>query len=77
VPGLDANFWAWQLNFSICVIANLVAFGLTADDMAFVTAAQTGWGTAFSALAPLETSRLASTEAEFGELEARLFKLSG
>jgi len=65
------------VNFVICGNANLVALGLTAGDMAFVTAAQTWWGTAFSALAPLATSRLASTEAEFGELEARLSKLSG
>ena len=49
IPGPDANFQAWQSNFVVYANANLVALGLTAPDMAPVTAAQTGWATAFPA----------------------------
>jgi len=49
IPGPDANFQAWQSNFVIYANANLVALELTAPDMAPVTAAQTGWATAFPA----------------------------
>jgi len=49
IPGPDANFQAWQSNFVVYANANLVALGLTAPDMAPITAAQTGWATAFPA----------------------------
>ena len=49
IPGPDANFQAWQSNFVVFANANLVALGLTAPDMAPITAAQTGWATAFPA----------------------------
>ena len=57
IPGPDANFQAWQSNFVIYANANLVALGPTAFDMASITAAQTGWATAFPA-------RVASVDAE-------------
>jgi len=49
IPGPDANFQAWQSNFVVYANANLLALGLTAPDMASITAAQTGWATAFPA----------------------------
>jgi len=47
IPGPDANFQAWQSNFVIYANADRVALGLTSPDMAPITAAQTGWATAF------------------------------
>ena len=49
IPGPDANFQAWQSNFVTYANANLAALGLTAPDMAPITAVQTGWATAFPA----------------------------
>ena len=49
IPGPDASFQAWQSNFVTYANANLAALGLTAPDMTPVTAAQTGWATAFPA----------------------------
>jgi len=49
IPGPDASFQAWQSNFVVYANANLAALGLTAPDMTPVTAAQTGWNTAFPA----------------------------
>lgn len=49
IPGPDASFQAWQSNFVTYANANLAALGLVAADMAPVTAAQTGWATAFPA----------------------------
>ncbi|MBI1190831.1 MAG: hypothetical protein GC200_09160 [Tepidisphaera sp.] len=49
VPGPDASFQAWQSNCVTYANANLAARGLVAADMAPVTAAQTGWTTAFPA----------------------------
>ncbi|MBL0870350.1 MAG: hypothetical protein IBJ18_07235 [Phycisphaerales bacterium] len=49
IPGPDANFQAWQSNFVTYANANLAALGLTAADMAPVTAAQSTWATAFPA----------------------------
>lgn len=49
IPGPDASFQAWQSNFVTYANANLAALGLTAADMAPVTAAQTTWATAFPA----------------------------
>lgn len=49
IPGSDANFQAWQSNFVTYANANLAALGLTAADMAPVTAAQSTWATAFPA----------------------------
>lgn len=49
IPGPDASFQAWQANFVTYANANLAALGLTAPDMAPITAAQTGWTTAFPA----------------------------
>jgi hypothetical protein len=49
IPGPDASFQAWQSNFVTYANANLVALGLVAADMAPITAAQTGWTTAFPA----------------------------
>jgi len=39
IPRPDANFQAWQSNFVVYANANLVALGLTAPDMAPITAA--------------------------------------
>ena len=49
IPGPDANFQAWQSNFVTYANANLAALGLTAADMAPITANQTTWATAFPA----------------------------
>ena len=49
IPGPDASFQAWQSNFVTYANANLAALGLTAADMAPITAAQGGWATAFPA----------------------------
>lgn len=49
IPGPDANFQAWQANFVTYANANLAALGLTAADMAPITAAQGTWATAFPA----------------------------
>jgi hypothetical protein len=49
IPGPDASFQAWQDNFVTYANANLVALGLTAPDMAPITAAQTDWAAAFPA----------------------------
>ena len=49
IPGPDANFQAWQSNFVTYANANLAALGLTAPDMTPVTAAQSGWASAFPA----------------------------
>ena len=57
IPGPDANFQAWQSNFVTYANANLAALGLTAPNKAPITAAQTGWATAFPA-------RVASVDAE-------------
>ncbi|MFO0376588.1 MAG: hypothetical protein ACK51N_06025, partial [bacterium] len=49
IPGPDASFQAWQSNFVTYANANLTALGLTAADLAPVTAAQGTWATAFPA----------------------------
>ena len=49
IPGPDLNFQATLSNFVIYANANLAAVGLTAPEMAPITAAQTGWATAFPA----------------------------
>jgi len=49
IPGPDANFQAWQSILVIYANANLVALGLTAPDMAPITAAQTGGASALPA----------------------------
>ncbi len=49
IPGPDANFQAWQSNFVVYANANLAALGLTAPDMAPITAGQAGWNAAFPA----------------------------
>lgn len=49
IPPPDAAFDTWQENFVTYANANLAALGLVAGDMAPVTAAQTGWKTAYPA----------------------------
>ncbi len=49
IPGPDASFQAWQSNFVTYANANLAALGLTAADMAPITANQAVWATAFPA----------------------------
>jgi hypothetical protein len=49
IPGPDASFQAWQANFVTYANANLAALGLTAADMAPITAAQAAWASAFPA----------------------------
>lgn len=70
IPGPDANFQAWQSNFVTYANANLAALGLTAADMAPITAAQTTWATAFpahiAAANAAKAAREAKTEARNG-----------
>ena len=47
IPGPDANFQAWQANFVTYASANAAALGLTPADLTPLTAAQSGWATAF------------------------------
>lgn len=70
IPGPDANFQAWQSNFVTYANANLAALGLTAADMAPITAAQTTWTTAYpahiAAANAAKAAREAKTEARQG-----------
>ena len=70
IPGPDANFQAWQSNFVTYANANLAALGLTAADLAPITAAQTTWATAFpahiAAVNAAKASRQAKDEARAG-----------
>lgn len=67
IPGPDANFQAWQTNFVTYANANLAALGLTAADMTPITAAQSGWATAFpahvTAVAAAKAAKQAKDEA--------------
>ena len=49
IPGPDASFQAWQSNFVAYASANAAALGLTPADLTPLTAAQSGWATAFPA----------------------------
>jgi hypothetical protein len=49
IPAADATFQAWQANFLSYASANAAALGLTPADLTPLTAAQTGWATAFPA----------------------------
>jgi hypothetical protein len=60
IPGPDASFQVWQTQFVTYANANLAALGLTAPDMAPITAGQTGWNTAFPAhVAAVNAAKLA------------------
>jgi hypothetical protein len=48
LPSADADFDIWQQNFYSYVNAHLAELGLTATDLAPLTAAQTAWQNAFS-----------------------------
>ncbi|MDT5061916.1 MAG: hypothetical protein QOH63_2375 [Acidobacteriota bacterium] len=48
LPSSDADFDIWQQNFYTYVNAHLAELGLTAADLAPLTAAQTSWQNAFS-----------------------------
>lgn len=48
IPGPDASFQAWQVNFVTYANANLAALGLVAADMTPVTTAQTAWAAGFT-----------------------------
>jgi hypothetical protein len=45
IPNSDADFNTWQENFYAYAAANLAALGLTAADLAPITAAQSAWAT--------------------------------
>jgi hypothetical protein len=49
IPAADATFQAWQANFLSYASANAAALGLTPADLTPLTAAQTGWASAFPA----------------------------
>ena len=70
IPGPDANFQAWQANFVTYANANLAALGLTAADMAPITAAQGTWATAFpahvAAVAAAKAAKQTKDEARAG-----------
>lgn len=70
IPGPDANFQAWQANFVTYANANLAALGLTAADMAPITAAQGSWATAFpahvAAVAAAKAAKQTKDEARAG-----------
>lgn len=66
IPGPDANFQAWQSNFVTYANANLAALGLTAADMAPITAAQSTWQTAFPAHIAAANAAKAARQAKTG-----------
>ncbi len=48
IPNTDADFNTWQANFCNYLSANLAALGLTAADLAAITAAKASWETAYA-----------------------------
>jgi hypothetical protein len=68
LPAGDADFDIWQQNFYTYVNAHLAELGLTAADLAPLTAAQTTWQNAFSANI---TAQAAATGARQGKDTAR------
>jgi hypothetical protein len=49
LPGPDADYQAWVLNFVTYANANLTALGLVAADLAPITSGQTAFNTGFTA----------------------------
>jgi hypothetical protein len=64
VPQSDAEFDAWQGNFVSYASANLTALGLTAADLAPITAGQTAWAGTFAAHTTAQASAQAAREAK-------------
>lgn len=62
IPPSDADFNTWQVNFVTYASANLAALGLTAPDLAPITAGQTAWASAYAAHTAAQASAQAARE---------------
>ena len=64
IPNGDADFNTWQQNFMTAVSANPADFGLTAADIAPLTAKQTTWAQTYTANAAAQASAKAASQAK-------------
>jgi hypothetical protein len=64
LPGPDSNYAAWVENFRTYAAANLAALGLTAPDLAPVTAGETAFDSALAAHITAKNAAMAAKQAK-------------